>query len=184
VGTLVFGLIMLLSNVGGIGGGGVAIPLAMYFFMMQLKPAIAISTIAILFATLARFLYNFDERHPQKPGCVSIDYYLANVMMPLTLIGSLIGTFIYRAFPDLVLQIMLTLILIALTWLSGVKYCELHKKETHHFKAAAREAQVKEFAKQDADSKKETSVAKVSSENGDKDRDEEPPKDQVKIAED
>jgi hypothetical protein len=32
IGTFVFSLFMLVANVAGIGGGGIAIPLAIYFF--------------------------------------------------------------------------------------------------------------------------------------------------------
>lgn len=35
-------------------------------------------------------------------------------MMPLTLIGSFIGAYIYVAFPELILEIMLTIILFLL----------------------------------------------------------------------
>jgi len=52
---------MLLANVGGIGGGGVAIPLAMTFFNLSMKPAVAISSFSIMCSTLARFFFNFDE---------------------------------------------------------------------------------------------------------------------------
>jgi hypothetical protein len=68
-----------------------------------MKPAIAISSFSILITTLARFMFNFNERHPEKPDCTSIDYGMTNVMMPLTLIGSLIGAFIYVSFPEIVL---------------------------------------------------------------------------------
>lgn len=106
---------MLLSNVAGIGGGGIAIPLAMYFFNLSMKPAIAISSFSIACATLTRFLYNFGERHPDKPNCTVIDYGMAAVMMPLTLIGSLIGAYIYKSFPDLILLIVLTVLLFFLS---------------------------------------------------------------------
>lgn len=122
VGTIVFSLIMCLSNVAGIGGGGVAIPLAMYFFNLSTKPAIAISSFAIMVSTLARFFYNFNERHPEKPNCCSIDYNMTNVMMPLTMMGSLVGAFFYLLFPDLVITIILTLLLIVLSFESGKKF--------------------------------------------------------------
>ena len=130
VGTFVFSLIMCLSNVAGIGGGGVAIPLAMYFFNLSTKPAIAISSFAIMISTLARFFYNFNERHPDKPNCCCIDYNMTNVMMPLTMMGSLIGAFFYLLFPDLVITIVLTLLLCVLSLESGRKFIELYKKES------------------------------------------------------
>ena len=80
---------MLLSNVGGIGGGGIAIPMVQLFFGWEhLKKAIAISSFSIFISTLTRFFYNWKERHPEKPNMSSLDYGLSTVMMPLTLIGT------------------------------------------------------------------------------------------------
>lgn len=129
VGTFVFSLIMLLSNVGGIGGGGIAIPLAMYFFSLSFKPAVAISSFSIMMSTLGRFFYNFGERHPEKKGCTSIDYGMTNVMMPLTMIGSMVGAYVYKSFPDLILLIILTLLLVVLAGESARKYRSLRAKE-------------------------------------------------------
>lgn len=129
LGTFVFSFIMMLSNVAGIGGGGVAIPLAMYFFNLSTKPAIAISSFAIMVSTLARFLFNFNERHPEKPQMCCIDYSLTNVMMPLTMIGSLTGAFIYLLFPEAAILLILTLLLLLMSWESGKKYFDVVKKE-------------------------------------------------------
>ena len=103
IGTFAFALFMCLANVGGIGGGGIAIPMCMYFFGFDTKPAIAVSSFSIMFSTIGRFLFNFNERHPEKKKMVAIDYSMTNVMMPLTLIGTLIGAFVYITFPDLLI---------------------------------------------------------------------------------
>jgi len=63
-GTIVFALIMLMSNVAGIGGGGVAVPIAMYSFELDLKDAIALSSFCIMVGTITRLVVNFSERHP------------------------------------------------------------------------------------------------------------------------
>lgn len=82
-----------------------------------------------MISTLARFFYNFNERHPDKPTCCAIDYNMTNVMMPLTMIGSLIGAFFYLLFPDLVITIILTLLLCVLSLESGRKFLEIYRKE-------------------------------------------------------
>ena len=41
VGTVLIGILLLISNVGGLGGGGAVIPLAMVFFGFNTKQAIA-----------------------------------------------------------------------------------------------------------------------------------------------
>ena len=87
-GIIVFALVMALSNIAGIGGGGVAIPIIMAMFVFTTKPAIAISSLSIFLAALVRFILNFKERHPEKDNVVVIDYDLVTIMMPTTLAGA------------------------------------------------------------------------------------------------
>ena len=79
---------MALSNIAGVGGGGVAIPIIMAMFVFPTKPAIAISSLSIFLTTIARFFMNFRERHPDKDNVVVIDYDLVTIMMPTTLAGA------------------------------------------------------------------------------------------------
>ena len=120
---------MALCNIAGIGGGGIAIPMIMAFFKFQTKEAVAISSFTILVCTIARFLYNFNEKNPEKPDVVLIDYSLAVIMMPTTLAGSQIGTIFLQAFPDLIIQVLLTLVLFLLMLQSGRKALEMTRKE-------------------------------------------------------
>ena len=56
IGVIVLTMLMVLSNVGGIGGGGIIIPITMSMFGFSMKEAIAISGTLILFGSVARFL--------------------------------------------------------------------------------------------------------------------------------
>lgn len=87
-GIIIFAIVMALSNIAGVGGGGVAIPIIMAFFFFNTKPAIAISSFSIFITTFARFFMNFRERHPEKDNVVVIDYDLVCIMMPTTLAGA------------------------------------------------------------------------------------------------
>ena len=129
LGTFVFAGFMLIANVAGIGGGGIAIPLAIYFFNFAFKKAIAVSSFSIMMTTMARFIYNFNERHPEKPNCTSIDYNMTTVMMPLNLVGSLIGAYVFKTFPDLFIMSILTLLLMLLAWESTKKFITMRRKE-------------------------------------------------------
>ena len=82
-----------------------------------------------MITTLARFFFNFGERHPEKPNCTSIDYGMTNVMMPLTLVGAMTGAYVYVSFPSVILQILLTLLLIMLTMQSAKKGMQIYRKE-------------------------------------------------------
>lgn len=139
-GVIVFSIIKAASNVAGIGGGGITIPIVMQFFYFTTKPAIAISSFAILVGSFARFAVNWREKHPEKPNVVSIDYGMTMVMMPTTLAGAQIGSFILITFPSLAIQIMLTIMLLFLTIKSAQKGCQIYKKETLAIKAAKVEA--------------------------------------------
>ena len=136
LGTFLFSFIMLLSNVGGIGGGGIAIPMVQIFFGWQdLKKAIAISSFSICCSSFGRFMYNWNEPHPEKKTMRGVDYGLTNVMMPLALIGTQVGAFVYLACPALVINILLTVLLIFLWIKSILKMIEVIKKENAADKA-------------------------------------------------
>lgn len=120
---------MALSNIAGIGGGGVAIPIIMAMFKFTTKPAIAISSFSIFLTTLARFIMNFRERHPEKANVVVIDYDLVAIMMPTTLAGAQIGAFVLVTFPSLVIQVVLTITLAFLACQSAQKAVELTREE-------------------------------------------------------
>ena len=148
-GTFIFTIVMMLSKVAGIGGGGIAIPIISYFFNFGLKPATAISSFSILIASLAYFAYNYNLKNPDKPQMPAIDYGLAVVMMPLTLLGSLIGAYFYISFPEMILLIILTLLLIFLTFNSWTKGLEIYAKESEQI--AAEEAQNNENVPKDVE---------------------------------
>ena len=128
-GLFVFTFIMALSNVAGVGGGGVAIPIVMSMFHFTTKPAIAISSFSIFATTIARFILNFKEKHPEKENVVSIDYDLVAIMMPTTLAGAQIGALILVSFPSLYIQVILTLMLLFLAIQSLQKAIKMTRQE-------------------------------------------------------
>lgn len=130
IGSILFGLIMLLSNVAGIGGGGIAIPMIQIFFGWEdLKKAIAISSFSICCSSFGRFFFNWKERHPEKPSMSAIDYGLTNIMMPLALIGTQVGAFLYLLLPAMIINIVLTLLLLYLWVKSCRKMFSIIQKE-------------------------------------------------------
>ena len=128
-GIIVFALIMALSNVAGIGGSELAIPMVMAMFHFTTKPAIAITSFSIFLTTLGRFIMNFKQAHPEKKNCVSIDYDLVSIMMPTTLAGTQIGALILISFPALYITIILTVLLLFLTIQTLRKAIKITKQE-------------------------------------------------------
>lgn len=64
LGIFVLTSLTVLANVGGIGGGGIIIPVTMTMFGFSTKEAIALSSALILAGSLARFAMQVNERHP------------------------------------------------------------------------------------------------------------------------
>ena len=100
-GWFVFAFVKAISNVAGIGGGSVSVPIIMAMFLFDTKKSVAISSFAIFVTSLTAFMLNFKKRHPEKPGVVIIDYPLVTIMMPLVLAGSQVGGLILVLFPAL-----------------------------------------------------------------------------------
>ncbi len=61
-------------------------------------------------------------------------------MLPTVLMGSFLGVFINIAFPALILQVILTLLLLFLTVQSGMKAKQIYDKENQKAKEAKKKA--------------------------------------------
>jgi hypothetical protein len=66
VGCFMIILFLMYSNTGGLGGGGIIIPLVMIFFGFNMKETIA-NTISTGFTSaLVRYFMNINQFHPTK----------------------------------------------------------------------------------------------------------------------
>ena len=122
-------ILLALANVGGIGGGGLIIPIIMSMFSFTTKEAIAISGFTIFTGSVARFIYSWHQRHPDKDSTM-IDYGIVIVMMPLVLVGSFVGVLLNIMLPPVLLSTILTIILMLLTVQSYFKGKQIYNRET------------------------------------------------------
>ena len=106
-------LMLTLANAGGIGGGGLVIPCFIVFFYFDERETVAMAALANAEAALIRFVLNFKDRHPEKKQTM-IDYDLVIMMLPLALLGSILGIIINELLPALLVIILLT------SWLAYV----------------------------------------------------------------
>lgn len=65
----------------------------------------------IFISSLARYILNFNIKHPLK-NAVLIDYEIVMLMMPTTLMGAAIGMQLNIVLPDFITLILLTLVLV------------------------------------------------------------------------
>ena len=120
IGLFLLIVVMSLSTMAGIGGGGIVIPFCMTFFGFQTKNAIALSGFTILACSVTRYIYSINEKHPEKDAVI-IDYDLATIMLPVVMMGSMTGVLINIMFPSMLLSICLTVVLTLLTFQAACK---------------------------------------------------------------
>ena len=120
--------------------------MAMGFFHLETKPAIALSSFLIFVTGLSTFLLNFKSKHPEKPNMVLIDYNIVTIMVGTTLAGSHIGAMLLVVFPPLIIQVLLMITLIALFFNTLYQAITLTKKENLKIEKDKQEAKLKDEA--------------------------------------
>jgi uncharacterized membrane protein YfcA len=108
IGIMILPVLLAFANVGGVGGGGIIIPLTMSLFRFTMKSSISISVFCIMCGAIVRFFYQWTEKHPDKNSTM-VEYQIVIVMMPMVLVGSFVGVLVNIYLPGLILAIVLTL---------------------------------------------------------------------------
>lgn len=104
-----------LSNAGGIGGGGLLVPILILYLNFNTKEAIPISKLMIFAGSLTALLMGLKNKNPYRDA-TAIDYNIAIVVIPLVLFGTMIGVTLNKIFPPSIILICLTIILIINTY--------------------------------------------------------------------
>mmetsp|Transcript_31237 Transcript_31237/g.38596 ORF Transcript_31237/g.38596 Transcript_31237/m.38596 type:complete len:213 (-) Transcript_31237:1021-1659(-) len=118
-GYIVTFIILLTSNMGGLGGGGAVIPICMVFFGFDTKQSIAQSNASIVIASLARYFFNFKKTHPYKNGHgILVDYNVASLMLPMITVGATVGVMFNKILPSVIIAIMLTVLLLVVSYMT------------------------------------------------------------------
>jgi uncharacterized membrane protein YfcA len=113
----------------GIGGGGVFVPIFVLICGLQPKEAIPLSKVCILGGAISTFAVNLRKRHP-KADRPLIDYSIALIMAPPTILGTVVGVMLYVVFPQWLVLILLVLVLVTTDYRTWSKAVELYKKES------------------------------------------------------
>lgn len=134
VGSILILVLLFISNVGGLGGGGAVIPLAMVFFGFDTKQAIAQSNASIFVASVARYLWNFNKTHPYKNGTgVLVDYNVASLMLPMIIVGASVGVLLNKMFPAMVIAIVLAVLMLFVAYTTLRKLCKIIASERKQY---------------------------------------------------
>jgi len=117
-----------LSNAGGIGGGGLLIPVMLLIFKFYTHEAIPMTKLMIFTGALTSFILGFKQAHPYRKS-ITIDYNIPYLIIPLLLFGSMIGVSLNKVLPSWIILISLTLVLVINTKKTLEKAANLRKKE-------------------------------------------------------
>jgi len=84
--------ILWLANMGGVGGGGMLVPIGITFFKFDPKNAIALSNFSIFLSSAQRYILNSKKSHPLKKGKgLIVDLNLGILMLPMIISGVSFG---------------------------------------------------------------------------------------------
>ena len=126
----------MLAAGGGIGGGGMLVPLYVLIMGFSPKYAIPLSNITVFGGACANFIMNQRKRHPTADRPL-MDWDLILVMQPMTIAGALLGSFLNKLLPELILTISLVLLLGYTTHTTLKKGFQAYAKESKAAKDAA-----------------------------------------------
>jgi hypothetical protein len=87
IGTLLVGIGLMIAASGGIGGGGILVPLLIIVYGFHPKFAIPLSNFTILGSSITNMVLNLRKRHPDANRPL-VDWDLILVMEPLTMAGA------------------------------------------------------------------------------------------------
>ena len=122
--------VVTFTNAGGLGGGGIIVPMMMGLYGFDTKNAVAISNFASSWSAVVRFVKNASEAHPLKNGKgILIDYNVCTLMIPSAILGASIGSIINQMMPDPVILALFIVTSIAMVYLELREYCHLLKTE-------------------------------------------------------
>jgi len=126
-----FGLVIAAG--GGIGGGGILVPIYILIFGFKPKHAIPLSNVSVLGGAISNTMRNSKKRHPNADRPL-IDWDVVVVMEPPTLAGALIGANLNKILPEVVIAVMLVVLLVVTSYGTLKKAHSMYQKETEEIK--------------------------------------------------
>ncbi|KAL5209615.1 hypothetical protein ABZP36_005238 [Zizania latifolia] len=117
------------GTVGGVGGGGVFVPMLNLVVGFDTKSAAALSKCMIMGASASSVWYNLQVSHPTKEAPV-IDYKLSLLFQPMLMLGITIGVELSVIFPYWLITVLIIILFIGTSSRSFYKGIIMWKDET------------------------------------------------------
>ncbi|KAL4579485.1 hypothetical protein LXL04_015634 [Taraxacum kok-saghyz] len=117
------------GSVGGVGGGGIFVPMLTLIIGFDPKSATAISKCMIMGAAASTVYYNLKLRHPTLAMPI-IDYDLAVLIQPMLMLGISIGVTFNVIFADWMVTVLLIILFIGTSTKAFCRGVDTWNKET------------------------------------------------------
>lgn len=117
------------GSVGGVGGGGIFVPMLALIIGFDPKSSTAISKCMIMGGSVSTVYYNLKLKHPTLDMPL-IDYDLALLMQPMLMLGVSIGVIFNVIFPNWLITALLIILFLGTSSKAYLKGIETWKKET------------------------------------------------------
>ncbi|KAA8547355.1 hypothetical protein F0562_003781 [Nyssa sinensis] len=138
VGTIIGFFGAALGSVGGVGGGGIFVPMLTLIIGFDPKSSTAISKCMIMGAAGSTVYYNLRLKHPTLDMPL-IDYDLALLFQPMLMLGISIGVAFNVIFADWMVTVLLIILFIGTSTKAFFKGVDTWKKETMMKKEAKKQ---------------------------------------------
>ncbi|CAM0951047.1 unnamed protein product [Alopecurus aequalis] len=126
------------GSVGGVGGGGIFVPMLTLIIGFDAKSSTAMSKCMITGAAVSTVYYNLKLKHPTL-DMPMIDYDLALLIQPMLMLGISIGVIFNVIFPDWLVTVLLIILFLGTSTKAFLKGVETWKKETIIKREAAKQ---------------------------------------------
>ncbi|CAI9097857.1 OLC1v1034370C1 [Oldenlandia corymbosa var. corymbosa] len=127
------------GTVGGVGGGGIFVPMLTLLLGFDTKSAAAISKCMIMGASASSVWYNLRVPHPCRDVPI-LDYDLALLFQPMLMLGITLGVSLSVVFPYWLITVLIIILFLGTSSRSFFKGIEMWKEETVMKKALAEQA--------------------------------------------
>ncbi|KAL8216963.1 hypothetical protein R6Q57_023800 [Mikania cordata] len=117
------------GTVGGVGGGGIFVPMLTLIVGFDTKSAAALSKCMIMGASTSSVWYNLRISHPCREVPI-LDYDLALLFQPMLMLGITLGVALSVVFPYWLITVLIILLFSGTSLRSFLKAIEMWKEET------------------------------------------------------
>jgi len=127
--TVVSCIASFLAVGGSIGGGGMQVATFLLFFDFDVSSATTLSRTVVFAVVLSTYFYSWRAKNPNIIYRPAIDYDIALLMGPTSVLGSVYGTLINTVFSDYIIFICMILVLLFSIYKTVEKGLQARKKE-------------------------------------------------------